>query len=76
MRFLRKFVQTSKTDLDTQTDFITKIDTKLDVQHQNSTETPLTKYELDVEVKVLQKGKSPGPDGLSSEFCKEFLSAN
>ena len=62
-----------KIDLDTQTDFITKIDTKLHAQHQNSIGKPLTEYELDAAVKDLQKGKSPGPDGLSSEFYKEFF---
>ena len=62
-----------KIDLDTQTDFITKIDTKLDAQHQNSIGKPLTEYELDAAVKDLKKGKSPGPDGLSSEFYKEFF---
>ena len=35
-------------------------------------ECPITVAELEVAVKSLQSGKSPGPDGFPAEFYKKF----
>ena len=39
---------------------------------KTSLEAPISKKEVFSAIKGLQSGKAPGPDGLSSEFYKEF----
>ena len=39
---------------------------------KTSLEAPISKKEVLSAIKGLQSGKAPGPDGLSSEFYKEF----
>lgn len=41
-------------------------------ESRNSLDAPITAAELDIAIKSLQTGKSPGPDGFPPEFFKKF----
>jgi len=46
--------------------------TKLTPQHSADLEQPITLKELYDAITTIKKGKTPGPDGLSSEFYLTF----
>lgn len=47
---------------------------KLTEEQKQGLNGPVMKQEVLEAVQTLQSGKSPGPDGLSSEFYKDFKS--
>jgi hypothetical protein len=48
------------------------VDTKLEENVANKLEAPLTKQELEKADKAMNKGKSPGEDGIVIEFYQNF----
>ena len=45
---------------------------KIDEEDREKMENPFTENEITTAIKELNKGKSPGPDGLTNEFYQEY----
>ena len=58
-----------QTDLSKQSFFLDHINTKLSDQQNSNLQVNLSEYEIETAINQMAKGKAPGPDGLSIEFC-------
>ena len=45
---------------------------KLDQEEIENLNRPITSTEIETVIKNLPANKSPGPDGLTAEFCRKF----
>ena len=63
-----------KTNAQSTTKLLSNIKRKLSPQQRLGLDSRITDEELEKAVKKLQKGKSPGPDGIPAEFYQHFWS--
>ena len=70
--FYQKLYTDEEVDAETQTWFLEQLDRTLAHHAKNSCEGPITRKELDEAVRKMNVNKSPGPDGLTTEFYLTF----
>ncbi len=59
-------------DLETQNKLLDQLDNRLDDREKRTCEGPVTRLELDAAIRKMNLNKSPGPDGLTTEFYRTF----
>jgi len=71
--FYRNLYETTHTDQNILTHFLTPLLPKLDNGQKQTLRQPITQQELLLSIKEAEKGKSPGLDGLSVEFYATYF---
>ena len=70
--FYKNLYTTEKVNTSTQEKLLRNVKTKLSKEKQTELDKPITAKEIEKAIQYLQKGKSPGLDGIPVEFYKEY----
>jgi hypothetical protein len=70
--FYQELYTNEPVDTATQDKLLAQLDNRLDEHAKRTCEGPVTRPELDASIKKMHVNKSPGPDGLTTEFYQTF----